>query len=151
MAKRFEIVAGPHNRWTAPISEDITVGIKVLSETDSRRIEKGIHGYAVLDINTSCGPIRIRDVKIVWSRENERFFLRWRQWRTGFAHDGRPEWLDVAGPQDRTTRLKIEELIVELFSQIREEAALGTLGRNPELRGKLESLQAELAEKAVDA
>jgi hypothetical protein len=150
MSEKYELRRDSFNRVQADIAEDVTVGIRVLSETDQRRIEKNTHAYCVMDIRTSLGVIRIRDIRIQWSEQNQRHFIRWRQWNTGRIRDGRKEYLDVAGPLDPETRTKFADAILDVFAQIKEEAALGTLGRaNPqlhELKAKLEMEQAEQAE-----
>jgi hypothetical protein len=130
----YQLQMDSYNRMVATVAKGVEVGIKVLSMTDTRRIEKNEHAYAVLDLITPLGPIRIRDIRIVWSEPNKRFFLRWRQWRTGKMRNERAEYLDVAGPRDKETRLKYGEAILEVFEQIRAEGAAGTLGRtNPQL------------------
>lgn len=145
--KTYQFSRDSHNRLCAEICKGATVGIKVLSETDPRRIERNEHAYAVLDLQTPLGLIRIRDIRILWSEPNKRFFLRWRQWRTGKMRNDRPEFLDVAGPQDKETRVRFTEKILEVFNQIKQEAALGTLGRaNPnlqELKASLEKVEPE--------
>jgi hypothetical protein len=131
-----------YNRMCATIAKGVEVGIKVLSLTDTRRIEKNEHGYAVLDVMTPIGVIRIRDIRIVWSEPNQRFFLRWRQWRTGKIRNDRPEYLDVAGPRDKETRLQYAEAIIAVFEQIQKEGAAGTLGHvNPKLAELKSSLE----------
>lgn len=145
--KTYQLSRDSHNRLCAEIAKGVTVGIKVLSETDPRRIERNEHAYAVLDLQTPLGLIRIRDIRILWSEPNKRFFLRWRQWRTGKMRNDRPEFLDVAGPQDKETRVRFTAKILEVFDQIKKEAALGTLGRaNPqlqELKASLEKVEPE--------
>lgn len=144
MSQTYTIERDSHNRLRAEVDEDLAVGIKILAETDPRRVERNVHGYAVLDIYTALGPIRIRDIRVMWSPTNERYFLRWRQWNTGKMRDGRKEYLDVAGPQDRDTRRAFESVILGVFAQVREEAAKGTLARDPETAGKLQGLKATL-------
>lgn len=141
---KYHIQRDSHNRLCADLSDSVTAGVKILSETDERRVERNTHAYVVLDIRTEMGPIRIRDIRVMWSQEREQYFLRWRQWKTGKERDGRPEYLDVAGPLDRETRKKFEEAILAVFHQVREEAQRGTLGRNPETRKKLEQVKQEL-------
>lgn len=132
--KTYQISRDSNNRLCAEIAKGVAVGIKVLSETDPRRIERNEHAYAVLDLETSMGRIRIRDIRVCWSEPNQRFYLRWKQWKTGKMRNDRPEYLDIAGPQDRETRQRFSEKILDVFDQIKKEAALGTLGRaNPEL------------------
>lgn len=142
MSEKYQLQMDSYNRMTAVIAKGVEVGIKVLSMTDTRRIEKNEHAYAVLDVNTPLGIIRIRDIRIVWSANNEQFYLRWRQWRTGKMRNERPEYLDVAGPRDKETRLKFGAAILAVFEQIREEGAAGTLGRtNPQLAELKASLE----------
>lgn len=140
---KYHLSMDSYNRMVAEICKGVEVGIKVLSMTDTRRIQKNEHAYAVLDISTPLGPVRIRDIRIVWSEPNQRFYLRWRQWRTGKMRNNRPEYLDVAGPRDKETRLKYSEAIIAVFEQIQEEAAAGTLGRTnvdalTEIKARLE-------------
>jgi hypothetical protein len=143
-----------YNRMCATIAKNVEVGIKVLSLTDTRRIEKKEHAYAVLDIMTPLGVVRIRDIRIVWSEPNQRFFLRWRQWRTGKTRNDRAEYLDVAGPKDKETRLQYAEAIIAVFEQIQKEGAAGTLGHtNPklgELKSSLEKATEVLTEPIVE-
>lgn len=146
MDAKYKIRRDEFNRLQADLDDELTVGIKILSETDQRRIEKNTHAYCVLDIRTSLGVIRIRDIRVQWSERNQQYFIRWRQWPTGKMRDDRKEYLDVAGPLDRGTRDKFADAILEVFSQIKEEAALGTLGRtNPQLG----ELKAQLELQAV--
>lgn len=148
MAGKYELRRDSWNRVQADITEDATVGIKMLPETDPRRIDKNTHAYCVLDLRTTFGVIRIRDIRVQWSDPNQRHFIRWRQWYTGRERDGRKEYLDVAGPLDATTRGKFADAILDVFTQIKEEAALGTLGRqNPQLK----ELKEKLAIQTVDA
>jgi hypothetical protein len=144
--KTYQLQMDSYNRMCAEIAKGVSVGIKVLSMTDTRRIERKEHAYAVLDLASPLGIIRIRDIRIVWSEPNERFYLRWRQWRTGKMRNERPEYLDVAGPRDKETRLKYGEAILAVFEQIRAEGAAGTLGRtNPQLAELKASLEQEPA------
>ncbi len=144
MAGKYELRRDSFNRVQTDIGVDLTVGIKVLSETDERRIEKNTHAYCVLDLRTSMGVIRIRDIKVQWSDPNQRHFIRWRQWNTGRLREGRKEYLDVAGPLDPDTRNKYAGAILDVFNQIKEEAAAGTLGRaNPQLKELKEKLALE--------
>ncbi len=146
----YQLQMDSYNRMCATIAKGVEVGIKVLALTDTRRIEKNEHAYAVLDLSTPLGIIRIRDIRIVWSETNERFTLRWRQWRTGKSRDQRPEYLDVAGPRDKETRLKYGGAILAVFEQIRNEGAAGTLGRsNPKLAELKASLEQDPAVEAV--
>jgi DNA-binding cell septation regulator SpoVG len=149
--REYRIYRDSHNRLCAEITEDVVVGIKILSEVDPRRVEKRVHAYAVLDVRTELGPIRIRDIKIMWSPENERYFLRWRQWNTGKSRDGRPEYLDVAGPQDKETRYKFEDEILNVFHQVREEAQRGTLARQMETRESLGPERVGLTDNEIAA
>jgi DNA-binding cell septation regulator SpoVG len=138
----------------ANIAEGVTIGIKVLGVTDSRRIDRSEHAIAILELQTPLGTIRIRDIKIVWGEKNSQFFLRWRQWRTGRmvpdrrpGFPARPEYLDVASPGNYETRRRVESAILAVFHQIQEEAACGTLGRETvarlgELKASLEHEQA---------
>ncbi len=152
MPEKYELHRDSWNRLQADIAEDLTVGIKVLSESDQRRIEKGTHAYCVLDLRTSLGVIRIRDIRVQWSEKNQRHFIRWRQWFTGRQRDGRDEYLDVAGPLDRDTRNKFADCILDVFSQIKEEGAVGTLGRhNPQLQELKEQLAMKTDEAAGEA
>lgn len=155
MAGKYELRPDSWNRVQADISEDMTVGIKVLSATEERRIVKRTHAYCVLDLRTSIGVLRIRDIHIQWSEKNQRHFVRWRQWPTGRKRDGRLEYLDVAGPLDAGTRKNFEETILDVFAQIMEQAAAGTLGHaNPqlqELKDKLALDAVQGTDAAVEA
>ena len=155
MAGKYELRRDSWHRVQADIGQDLTVGVKVLAETDQRRIEKRTHAYVVLDLRTSFGVIRIRDIRIQWSEQNQRHFIRWRQWHTGRIRDGRKEYLDVAGPLDPDTRNKYAGAILDVFNQIKEEAAAGTLGHaNPQLKELKEKLALENAQEtdaAVEA
>lgn len=156
--QQYVIVRDSFHRLRAEVTDDIAVGIKLLSEDHPRRVEQNIHAYVVVDLMTELGPWRIRDIRIVWSAENERHFVRYRQWKTGKVREGRDEWLDVAGPLDRETRAKIQESILGVFHQIKEEAAKGTLGKqstgtlgdNPEVAAQLESIKSDLEEPEED-
>ncbi len=144
MAGKYQLRRDDLHRIQADIADDATIGIKILSVTDARRIEKGTHAYCVLDLRTSMGVIRIRDIRIQWGERTQKHFIRWRQWPTGRMRRGedRPEYLDVAGPLDPETRSKFGNAILDVFSQIKEEAGLGTLGsENPELRELKEKLE----------
>ena len=146
---QYNIERDSHNRLRAQITENLAVGIKILSETDPRRVEKNVHAYAVLDMQTELGTIRMRDIRIMFSSLNDAYFLRWKQWNTGKIRDGRKEYLDIAGPLDRDARKNLEEHILRVFHQVRSEAALGTLARG-EVGEKLHELRADL-EKKLDS
>lgn len=155
MSGQYEIVRDSFNRLRAEVTDSFAVGVKLLAEDHPRRVENNVHAYVVADLRTELGPWRIRDIRIMWSADNERFFCRYRQWKTGKIREGREEWLDVAGPLDRDTRSKVQEAILAVFFQIKEEAAKGTLGRrrnpanakigdNPEVAAQLEHLKEDL-------
>lgn len=149
MSKRFELTRDSHNRLCTEIAEGMTVGVKLLAEGSKRRIEKGVHGYAVLDLTTPLGLFRIRGIEIMWSEKNERFFLRWRQFGTGNVRNGRPEYLDVVGPHSPESRAKVEDQIVAVFKQVLADATKGTIGR---LAGpELEALKVALEEQTKEA
>jgi DNA-binding cell septation regulator SpoVG len=162
MPGQYIIVRDSFNRLRAEVTDSFAVGIKLLAEDHPRRVEQNVHAYAVADIRTELGPWRIRDIRIMWSPENKRHFIRYRQWKTGKVRDQRDEWLDVAGPLDRDTRSKVQDAILAVFHQIKEEAQDGTLGRrlpagagtigdNPEVAAKLETLKGDLeATEAAD-
>jgi DNA-binding cell septation regulator SpoVG len=162
MPGQYVIVRDSFNRLRAEVTDSFAVGIKLLAEDHPRRVEQNVHAYVVADIATELGPWRIRDIRIMWSPENKRHFIRYRQWKTGKVRDQRDEWLDVAGPLDRDTRSKVQEAILAVFAQIKEEAQQGTLGRrvpagtgtigdNPEVAAKLETLKGDLeATEAAD-
>jgi DNA-binding cell septation regulator SpoVG len=155
MAGQYIIVRDSFNRLRAEITESFAIGVKLLAEDHPRRVEQHVHAYVVADLRTELGPWRIRDIRVMWSPENERYFVRYRQWKTGKIRDGREEWLDVAGPLDRETRAKVQDAILGVFSQIKEEAAKGVLGKrvegthtalgdNPILAAQLESIKKDL-------
>lgn len=163
MPGQYVIERDSFNRLRAEITDSFVVGIKLLAEDHPRRVEQNVHAYVVVDLRTELGPWRIRDIRIMWGPEHERYFLRYRQWKTGKVRDNRDEWLDVAGPLDRETRSKVQEEILGVFFQIKEEARKGILGRgeqrriettaaigdNPEVVAKLESLKKDLVEAAA--
>ena len=162
--QKYVIVRDSFNRLRAEVTESFAIGIKLLAEDHPRRVEQHVHAYVVADLRTELGPWRIRDIRIMWSPENERYFVRYRQWKTGKVRDNRDEWLDVAGPLDRETRSKIQDAILAVFYQIKDEAKAGvlgkrrdrgssTMGENPEIAAKLESLKGDLeqAEKPAEA
>lgn len=162
MAGQYIIVRDSFNRLRAEITESFAVGVKLLAEDHPRRVEQHVHAYVVADLRTELGPWRIRDIRVMWSPENERYFIRYRQWKTGKIREGREEWLDVAGPLDRETRAKVQDAILAVFVQIKDEAAKGvlgkriegiaTLGENPILAAQLESIKKDLeADEAADA
>ncbi len=162
MAGKYEIVRDSFNRLRAEVTDSFAVGVKLLAEDHPRRVEHNVHAYVVADLRTELGPWRIRDIRVMWSPENERFYIRYRQWKTGKIREGREEWLDVAGPLDRDTRSKVQESILAVFFQIKDEAAKGTLGRrrspanaqigdNPEVAARLKHLKEDLeATEATD-
>ena len=154
MSEQYVIERDSYNRLRADICPSTAVGIRMLAEDHPRRIENHVHAYVVVDLRTELGPWRIRDIRIMRFPGSENYFVRYRQWKTGRNRpdgEGKPEWLDVAGPLDRDTRAKIQESILAVFLQIREEAAAGTLGRNqsPEVQAQLVSLKEDL--KTVEA
>lgn len=148
---QFVITPGLYNSWEAQLSPTIKAGVRILAETDARRIDHGIHAYVLLDFPTDLGPMRVRDLKILLSRDGERYYVRWPWFQTKFTRPGasRPDRLDVVGPRDYTSRELINGKILALFHQIREEAAKGTLGRQPAVAEKLQHLKQEL--EAQDA
>lgn len=152
----FEITRDSRQRLTADIADDLTIGVKVLSETDERRVRYGVHAYAVLDVRTSMGVLRIRDIRIKWSLKNEHFYTQWRQWFTGkfrgVDRDGNPrkEFLDVCGPLDPQTRQMFNDSIVAVFNQIKAEAKAGTLGAGMS-GAKLAAMRDKLASTAAAA
>jgi len=161
MAEQYVIVRDSFNRLRVEITESFAVGVKLLAEDHPRRVEQHVHAYVVADLRTELGPWRVRDIRVMWSPENERNFIRYRQWKTGKLRDGREEWLDVAGPLDRETRSKVQDAILAVFFQIKDEAAKGvlgkrvegiaTLGENPILVAQLESIKKDLeADEAGD-
>jgi len=157
----FEIRRDSRQRLQADIADDLTIGVKVLAETDDRRVRYGVHAYAVLDIRSSMGVLRVRDIRIKWSTKNECFYIQWRQWFTGKFRgvdrngDPRKEFLDVCGPLDPQTRQQFNDSIVAVYNQIKSEAKAGTLGASASgaklaaLRGQMETAAAaEVDEKS---
>jgi hypothetical protein len=146
----FEIRRDSRQRLQADIADDLTVGVKVLAETDDRRVRFGVHAYAVLDVRSSMGVLRIRDIRIKWSTKNECFYIQWRQWFTGkfrgVDREGNPrkEFLDVCGPLDPQTRQNFNDSIVAVYDQIKSEAKAGTLGASAG-GAKLAAIRANLA------
>jgi len=162
MEPGFEIRRDSRQRLQADIADDLTIGVKVLAETDDRRVQYGVHAYAVLDIRTSMGVLRNRDIRIKWSTKNERFYIQWRQWFTGkfrgLDREGNPrrEFLDVCGPLDPQTRQQFNDCIVAVFNQIKAEAKAGTLGATASgaklvaLRGQMETAAAAESDEKSD-
>lgn len=158
----------PHNRIVAHYGQDgeISVGIKMLSESDADRVERGVHAYCVLDVATPLGPLRIRDIRIKHNATAGKFMVHWKQFSTGREREGKPEYLDVAGPQDRDTRDRYRTFILDVFQQIKDGvglptsgrrsrpvAAMSTLGGIPaltELRDRLAASETGESEKAED-
>lgn len=128
--KTYQISRDSHNRLCAQVEEGITIGLKMHSATSRRLFERGEHAYAVVDINTPLGPIRIRNIKILWSQRRETFIVRWPSWETTLRREGRQQRLDVAGPWDRDTRQLFAERILALFHQIKSETEPGSIGEN---------------------
>jgi hypothetical protein len=159
----YEIRKDNRQRLQADIADDLTIGIKVLAVTDDRRVRYGVHAYAVLDVRTSKGVLRVRDIRIKWSEKNEQFYIQWRQWFTGkyrgtdHKGDPRKEFLDVAGPLDQQTRQFFNDSVVALYDQVLAEAALGTLGhgntgaRLAQLRDQLGTGAAAEADEKTDS
>lgn len=161
---KYTIERDSHYRLRAEITDSFAVGIKLLAEDHARRVGQRVHAYVVVDLRTELGPWRLRDIRIIWSPENTRHFVRYKQFKTGKVRDGRPEYLDVAGPLDHDTRAKVSEAILDVFHQIKEESKEGTLDRghrrrsptvatlgdSPEIAAKLESLR-EGAEQVAEA
>jgi len=148
----LEIERDEHDRLVIHVGEDLSIGLKMLSESDLERTERGTHAYGVVDLATELGPIRIRNVRVFWNARLNKYQVRWYQWRTGKLRNGRSEYLDVAGPQDQETRKKFAELILQLFNQIREGVGIpgrGTLGRNPGLIQLRQRLTQEAEKPAV--
>ena len=157
---KYTLERDSFNRWRTEITDSFAVGVKLLAEDHRRRVEQRVHAYVVVDLRTELGPWRLRDIRVIWSPENNRYFIRYKQWKTGKIRDGRPEYLDIAGPLDQGTRAKVSEAILGVFLQIKEEAKAGTLGRtprpretiatlgdNPEIAAKLESLKESVGQQ----
>ncbi len=152
MAGKYQFRRDSWNRLQTDIGESLTIAIKMLSETDERRMLKKVHAYVILDIRTEFGPLRVRDIRVQWSEKNQQHFIRWRQWNTGRVRDGRDEYLDVCGPLDGATRNKFGDTILDVFAQIKEEAAAGTLGKaNPQLQVLKARLELEQAPETNEA
>ncbi len=164
MTGKYEIRRDSYNRLHTHVDGSFAMGVKLLAEDHRRRVEQNIHAYVVADLMTELGPWRIRDIRIMYGPESERYYVRYRRWRTGKVRDNRDEYLDVAGPLDKETRRKVQEAILAVFFQIREEAKAGTLGRlrspsdpstigdNAEVAAQLESLKETLvADVEADA
>jgi len=144
--QKFEFVRDEHNRLVTHLGDDISLGIKMLSESDAERTDRGVHAYAVLDLQTSLGPIRIRDLKVVWNEGLQLFQVRWRQWKTGKIRNDRPEWLDVAGPQDKQTRENWKNFVLDVFHAVREGAGQRAVREQPRTTSQLGQSHPELAE-----
>jgi hypothetical protein len=158
----FEIRRDSRQRLQADIADDLTIGVKVLAETDDRRVRYGVHAYAVLDVRSSMGVLRVRDIRIKWSVKNECFYIQWRQWFTGkfrgVDREGNPrkEFLDVCGPLDPQTRQNFNDSIVAVYDQIKSEAKAGTLGATTSgaklaaLRGQMNTAAAAEEDEKTD-
>jgi hypothetical protein len=125
----YVVTRDQQGRLSARISDGLTVAIQILAETDPRRTEKGIQGFAVLDIATDLGPFRVRNIHIKHFPEHSNPYQV--HWYKHYLKGGRPssgdrnaehQFLDVAGPLDPTTRRKFAEAILSLFHFIREAA-----------------------------
>lgn len=122
------------NRLSCQVDETMNVAIQILSETDPRRMEKGIQGFAVITLQTPLGTLRIRNVQIMKSQnQSQEFYLRWyKHYVKGTkpsnptSERGRNEWLDVVGPLDQTSRGNFERYVLGLFRFIKETEAKGT-------------------------
>lgn len=135
--KTYQISQDSHNRLCAEIAEGVTVGFQVLDKNDWRYINRNERAYVVLDIETPLGRIRIRDVRLLRSATRGCFFLRWKQWKTGKFREGRPEYLDVAGPHNREGRDLFSAAILAVFEQLRKELQLADAG-DPELKASVD-------------
>ena len=122
----FVIQRDRHDRLCAEVAEGITVGLRVFSETDSRRLRYNTYAYAVVDFDTPLGQMRSRGIEVRWSVRNNHFYVKWPQQQFGKDLDnGRPDMLDVVGPRFVEGRENFEKLILELFHQVQAEAKDG--------------------------
>lgn len=157
--QKYVIVRDEFNRLRTEITDSFAVSVKLLAEDHPRRVEQHVHAYVVADLRvsvlpgTELVPWRIRDIRVMWSPDTERYFVRYRQWPAGKTRATTERWLDVAGPLDRETRAQVQEAILSVFFQIKEEAKQGVLGKlpvegnPPEITAKLESLESELVQE----
>lgn len=165
--KKFELRSDNSGKFMTELGDEISCAMKLFSETDPQRIDYQVHAYAILDIRTTVRDLgsgesipivfRGRNIRIRWSTRNEQFYVHWHQWKTGRTRrdSDKPERMDVFGPLDRQSREIVNDAILAMFAQIREEAQAGTLGRaNPELKelkAKLETAAASQQAAEADA
>ena len=124
----FKVVRGDFGRLQAKLAEGLVLAIQILPETDRRRMEKGVQAYAVLDIATALGPIRVRNIQIVHRPSAENAYqVHWLKHplRRSSSRSREYEFLDVAGPLDHKTRRNFSELILSLYYFIKQEAQTG--------------------------
>jgi len=124
---KFTLDRDSKNRLEAEICPSITASIKLLDEAHPRRVESHTHAYVIFKVATELGPFMSRDIRIMQNPETKEFFLRYRQFKTGRTNGQRPEWLDIFGPWDQTTREKVQEQLLALFEEIKTRAANGDL------------------------
>lgn len=124
----FSVSRDNRGRLRAQVSEDLAISMQILPVTDKRRMEKGVQAFAVLDINTSLGVIRVRNIRIVYQESWEpNYRVRWygHLVREHVKEIRRGDYLDVAGPLDPPTRHRFAEIILSLFHFIMREAQAG--------------------------
>jgi len=148
--RKFELrTSSRRNGITAVLAEGLEMTVTVIGLTDPRRLTRNEHAYAVLDINTGLVPIRVRDIKLVFSPNKKRLIVKWRKWKTGFRRGDCDEWLDIAGPPKQEDREALDEIIIAVYKQIVQESENGTLGQNN--LDKLEELRASLEADSSDS
>ena len=163
VTKPYVLERDSHQRICARVTPNMTVGIKMLASDHHRRVESNIHAYVVVDLMSDLGPWRIRDITLLYNPQNQVFFVRYKQWQTHNPRRDHEEWLDIAGPQDTETRERVQDIILGVFHQIREESAAGillrpkqapalreTIGDNPEVAARLERLKKDLTSDEED-
>lgn len=126
----FEVERDERGRLRAQVAADLAVAIQCLPETDHRRIERGVQAFAIVDLKTSLGPIRIRNVHIVHKPSNRvPYQVRWYKHavKGTRTRQGQHDYLDVAGPLNPQTRKAFQDTILELFHFIRKEAEAGNI------------------------
>jgi DNA-binding cell septation regulator SpoVG len=126
----FELGRDDRGRLQAQICEGIKCSIKVLPLDDEKRVSKGTHAYVVMHLDTALGVFVRRNIRIQHSTKSGNFFLRYEQFpterKTG-SGEAVEEWLDVFGPKGKSTRNKVQELILRMFEEIKERGETGKL------------------------
>lgn len=105
-------------RMCKEIADGLTVRVRLLNEADPRRVNIGVQAYAVLDLSTPFGALRIPDIRIVERVTDKSRVVRWKQWPVGRHRDGGKPFICRVGPLGQDARQKLEERLLEFFSEI---------------------------------